>query len=407
MCAIKSFMLAATLLASAPAYALDGEVIHWWTSESEAAGVKVFAKAFEAEGGVWKDSAIAGGGAARAALLNRITGGNPPAAGQWVIGPVVGDMAEQGLLGSVDSVTMDDMRRDFSPSFIKLMTRDDKVYAVSAGVSGDNWMWINAKVYQDLGLQPPKSWDEFIQQSEKIRAAGIIPLAMGGDSIQEAALFRSVLLGVGGVDVYKKIFLDHDEEAAASEPVIKSFETFQKLKALTDDGLTGRKWNAATSMVIKGQAAMQVVGTWAKGEFTSAGKVPNKDYYCMLAPGNEGYVMSVATMLFPKTADPEQIKAQNMLAAVFNDPKNQVEFAKAQGATPSRRDADLSTLDSCTQTGAAILHDQSKQLPNGFAAFDPDVEGMIRDHIQAVWADPSMPAKKAAEDFAALVGNSQ
>jgi len=402
-----SCLLAGSLLAGAPAHALDGEVIHWWTSDSEAAGVKVFADAFNAKGGTWVDSAVAGGGAARAALLNRMTGGDPPAAGQWVIGPIVGEMAEQGLLNPVESVTMDDMRRDFSPQFIDLMTRDDKVYAVSAGVSGDNWMWINAKVYQQLGLQPPQSWDEFLVQAEKIKAAGIIPLAMGGDSIQEAALFRSVLLGVAGIDTYRNIFVDHDEEAAASEAVARSFATFQKLKAFTDPGITGRKWNAATSMVIQGQAALQVVGTWAKGEFTAAGKVPNVDYFCSLAPGNEGYVMSVATIIFPKTEDAEQAEAQNLLAAVFNDPANQVGFSKAQGATPSRSDADLSGLDACTRTGAAILRDQSKQLPNAFAAFDPDTEGMIRDHIQAVWADPSMPPVDAAEEFAALVGASQ
>jgi glucose/mannose transport system substrate-binding protein len=312
---IPALLVAGSLLGSSSVAAQEGEVIHWWTSNSEAAGVKVFAGAFNVKGGKWVDSAVAGGSAARAALLNRIAGGNPPAAGQWVIGPVVGEMVEQGVLNPVTSVTIDDMRRDFSPQFVKLMTREDKVYAVAAGVSGDNWMWINAKVYKDLGLQPPKSWDEFLTQAEKIRAAGIIPLAMGGDSIQEAALFRSVLLGVAGMEVYKKIFLDHDTATAASEPVVRSFATFLKLKTLTDPGITGRKWNAATSMVIKGQAALQVVGTWAKGEFAAAGKAPGVDYLCALAPGNDGYVMSVATIIFPKTQNGDQIKAQNLLAA--------------------------------------------------------------------------------------------
>ena len=34
-------------------------------------------------------------------------------------------------------------------------------------------------------------------------------------------------------------------------------------------------------MVIKGEAGMQLMGDWAKGEFLSAGKVPGKDFVCL------------------------------------------------------------------------------------------------------------------------------
>ena len=33
----------------------------------------------------------------------------------------------------------------------------------------------NKKVYEKLGLSIPKTWDEFISNSEKIKAAGIVP----------------------------------------------------------------------------------------------------------------------------------------------------------------------------------------------------------------------------------------
>ena len=38
-------------------------------------------------------------------------------------------------------------------------------------------------------------------------------------------------------------------------------------------------------MVIKGEAGMQLMGDWAKGEFIAAGKVPGKDFLCVAAPG--------------------------------------------------------------------------------------------------------------------------
>ena len=46
----------------------------------------------------------------------------------------------------------------------------------------------------------------------------------------------------------------------------------RKLKGYTDAGSPGRDWNVATGMVMDGKAAFQIMGDWAKGEF-SANKV--------------------------------------------------------------------------------------------------------------------------------------
>ena len=76
--------LAAMLALAVPANAEDlrAEVIHWWTSGGESAAVKVFADQFQAAGGTWVDTAIAGGANARTAAINRTVGGNPPTAMQ-------------------------------------------------------------------------------------------------------------------------------------------------------------------------------------------------------------------------------------------------------------------------------------------------------------------------------------
>ena len=43
-------------------------------------------------------------------------------------------------------------------------------------------------------------------------------------------------------------------------------------------------------MVIKGDAAMQIMGDWAKGEFVNAGKEPDQDFLCFRFPGTQGIV---------------------------------------------------------------------------------------------------------------------
>jgi len=83
---ISKLLLAATtatalcIAASASAEEVKGEVIHQWTSAAESAGVKVLAQKFTELGGTWVDNAISGGPNARSTAVNRVVGGNPPAA---------------------------------------------------------------------------------------------------------------------------------------------------------------------------------------------------------------------------------------------------------------------------------------------------------------------------------------
>ncbi len=97
--------VAAMLALAQPAGAQEqrAEVIHWWTSGGESAAVKVFADQFQAAGGTWVDTAIAGGANARTAAINRTVGGNPPAAMQFNTGKQFDELVENDLLANVDA----------------------------------------------------------------------------------------------------------------------------------------------------------------------------------------------------------------------------------------------------------------------------------------------------------------
>ena len=63
-----------------------------------------------------------------------------------------------------------------------------------------------------------------------------------------------------------------------------------KMRTYVDDNFSGRDWNLASAMVINGEAGMQIMGDWAKGEFLKAGKVPGTDFVCIRFPGTQGAV---------------------------------------------------------------------------------------------------------------------
>ena len=93
------------LAAAAPAHAQTAEVLHYWTSGGEAAAVASLREAFEAAGGTWIDSPIAGGGgdAQATVLRSRVLAGDPPTAVQ-IKGPNIQEWAEAGALANLDEV---------------------------------------------------------------------------------------------------------------------------------------------------------------------------------------------------------------------------------------------------------------------------------------------------------------
>jgi len=104
---IAALMAAAFGAGSLAAAAADQsvEVVHWWTSGGEAAALKVLKEDMQKKGYGWKDSPVAGGGGdqARTVLRARAAAGNPPDAMQ-MLGFIITDYAEEGLLGDLTPV---------------------------------------------------------------------------------------------------------------------------------------------------------------------------------------------------------------------------------------------------------------------------------------------------------------
>src|SRR5580704_12856470 len=191
--------LASALFCASHARAQNADVMHWWTSGGESRAVAVFAKEYNKRGGTWVDDASVGPQAEHAAALNRIAGGNPPTAMQWNIGVAVRQLAEQGVLTTLDDFAKQGNWLANLPSLlVKNMSYDGHVIAVPVNIHGANYQFYSVKVFSDLGMQPPKTWDEFLEMAPKIKAAGYIPIAFGANAQQLDWLFYAVLIGTGG-----------------------------------------------------------------------------------------------------------------------------------------------------------------------------------------------------------------
>ena len=166
-------LFAAVLLAGTATSALAGEkaeVIHWWTSGSEAAAVKVLADAYNKAGGEWVDNAIAGGNGnnAKSIGINRIIGGNPPAAMQIIPGKELDEFVANGYVRDISALAAAGNWKAAIPSlFWDSITRDGKVYGVPIDLHGQTWSWWSIPALKKAGADVPKSWDEFFPDSRQ------------------------------------------------------------------------------------------------------------------------------------------------------------------------------------------------------------------------------------------------
>jgi glucose/mannose transport system substrate-binding protein len=394
---LLTLSLAALVTASGAAHAQQprAEVIHWWTSTSESAAVKVFADAYRAAGGIWVDNAIAGGPNARTAAINRTVGGDPPTAMQFNTGKQFDDLVSNDLLANLDPVAArQNWKAILPPSFLQAVTRDGHVYAEPVNIHGQNWLFYSTPALQKAGAQPPTNWENLFTTLDKLKAAGLVPLAFSGQKGWERNLFNNVLVGEGGRNMFVAFWGKRDVSVVKGTAFRQVAETFKRLHNYVDAGSPGRNWNDATNMVIQGKAGMQFMGDWAKGEFTAAGQTPGNQYGCtVLSDHGTAYVMGGDVFAFPRQNGSKDLtKSQLLLADILLDPKVQLAFAEKKGSIPVRMDVSTSSLDVCAQKAAQWIKDPEAQVPANEMLSPPDLTGAVEDVISEYWNNSSMTA---------------
>ncbi len=400
---VAALALAGALAAHAADAPLKATVIHWWTSGGESAAIKQFAQAYDQAGGQWVDNAIAGADQARATAINRIVGGDPPTAAQFNTSKQFHDLIDQGLLNNVDAVAAKENWNAILPeSVLNQIKVNGHFYAAPVDIHMQDWFFYSKPAFAKAGIAgEPKSFDELFADLDKLKAAGLIPLALGGQAWQEKITFDAIFADMDR-NLYMKVYRDRDANAVNSPAFRNVLTTFKRLHNYVDPGSPGRNWNDATALVISGKAGMQIMGDWAKGEFSNAHQVAGKDFGCFPGFANSPYMVAGDAFVFPKTDNPQAVKAQQLLATVMTSPKAQTAFSEKKGSIPIRQDVDISGFDICAKEGMAIMKDKSRQLPNPEMLIPPDVQGALQDVITNFW-NKNQSVDDAQKGFATAI----
>ncbi len=389
----------------------QAEVLHYWTSGGEAKSVAVLQEEFASNGGTWTDMPVAGGGgdAAMQALRARVLSGNAPTAVQ-LKGPAIQEWYEEGVLADISSVAEAQGWAAVLPESIAgHMKCDGQWCAAPVNVHRVDWIWANSDVLESNGIAMPTSWDEFNAAAEKLQAAGIIPLAHGGQAWHDATVFEAVALGILGPDGFHKAFVELDEATLTSDKMVAVFDQMRTMRGYVDPNFPGRDWNLATAMVINGEAAFQIMGDWAKGEFLAAGKAPGDDFLCVSTPG-DGFLYNVDSFAMFSVDGADKQAGQELLAELVVGKNFQEVFNLNKGSIPARTDVSLDAFDSCATLSASDMSSSSANgslLPSyahGMALRGAQA-GAITDVVTSHF-NSDMSSQEAVKQLASAVANS-
>jgi raffinose/stachyose/melibiose transport system substrate-binding protein len=155
------------------------------------------------------------------------------------------------------------------PSTFGAATVNGKVYAMPCETVQPIVLYYNKKVFDDVGAEPPQSWDDIMALVPKFNAKGIAPFSLGGQSRWTNMMWLEFLFDrMGGPDVFQAVF-DGEKDAWSNPIAIQALTKVQELvkadgfikgfSSITADS------NADQALLYTSKAAMMLHGSWSYG----------------------------------------------------------------------------------------------------------------------------------------------
>lgn len=133
----------------------------------------------------------------------------------------------------------------FDEAYKQTVTFDGKIYGIpSSGTNAGGWLY-NKKAYEELGLSIPKTWDELMENCEKIKAAG--KTAVIGSFANDWTSQLILLADYYNVQAEEPDFAEKfDRNEAKYHNTPAAFKAFEKMAEVYEKGFLNEDYNATT-----------------------------------------------------------------------------------------------------------------------------------------------------------------
>ncbi|TXK39293.1 extracellular solute-binding protein [Nonomuraea sp. C10] len=252
-------------------------------------------------------------------------------------------IAQAGLLADLSAQAWTKtIPEGFKPAF----QLDGKTYIHSAGSSVIGAVY-NKKVFQKAGIEePPATWSEFLSVCDKLKKAGVVPIALGAQTPWVTQLITYALVPS---TVYAKDPTFDDRQLAGQATFADSgwrqaMEMYLELqkRGFFNDNVNGTTFEQQTSMVASGKAAMAVQVSAVLPDFRKAASAPD-DLSMFPLPGadqaSEVWIPAGVVVGLGANAKGERVEEAKAFVDFLGKQENINAWAEAIAAIPLTQDA--------------------------------------------------------------------
>lgn len=241
----------------------------------------------------------------------------------------------------------------YKEDHLSLGQYEGKQYALLHTINVLAPVYYNKRIFKELNLEVPKTWEEFLEVCEAIKKAGYMVIADGGGDRWPIAMSADPLL-YAAVQHYKNIDIKQfaDELVAGKIPANDQvfIDVAEVYKELTDRGYHPKsnlssKFDETISMFAQEQAAMVMAGSWSMATVRSHN--PNIDFGFLNIPMPKYPTHSalvVGAFVGIDAKSPHQEEAKKFVA-FLSDPVNAAIVADMTGQVVPVKDVKISNPD--------------------------------------------------------------
>ena len=294
----------------------------------------------------------------RAQLTNYLRASDPPDVYSWYAGSVARAYASQGLLLDVSSMWEGDGAcAGFPESLRNLSTADD---GTQIFVPTSYYWWsvfFRKSAFEEWGVTPPETWDDFLALCETLQGQGIIPLAngVGATPWMSSGWFDYLNLRINGAEYHRQLLAG---EHAFNSPEVKAvMEEYAKLIPFMDPDMMSYSNQEAATPFAQKKTAMYLVGAFITTHVPSdvvddldffSVPVINPDVPTAEEAPTDGYFAAAGS------DDPEATLA---FLSYIAAPEQQQRYIEEAGSSnlPTSPDVDSSGFSELTKKGMDLL----------------------------------------------------
>lgn len=363
-------LAAASSLSVMPVAAQEGpQIWSYWASgaEADALAALMGVNATQHPDTPLTSRVISGSAAEmRAALQTAFLGGNPPAVYQSTMGQELLSFVQSGRLASLDEVWAEvDGDANFPAGVKRVVNFDNHVYGIPLNIHLISNVFYNKKIFAELGLEVPKTAEEFKAVATALKDAGY--QALGNASGPAWTLYGSYpfLYAELGQDGY--FDLASGEIPFTDERVKTALQNYADTYAANYmENWSGYTWSDTAAQFAEGKVGMYQMGDWLSANLTDAGMVAGEDYDVFPAPGFDGAVVMQMDILAQTTQSNEAngLAGQNFLRTAAS-PEGQIAFNLKKGSVAPNQAAPADQYGYYSKAAASLVAAAGdKAVPN-------------------------------------------